>query len=251
MNMPALNLAQNKIVQRFDRAAEDYDAAADMQRRMAQHLVERVAKTNKIPNSVLDIGSGTGFVATMAAKAWPQAHIMALDASRAMLRQIRSKLPLARLIEADAAIFQPNHSFDLIFSNMALHWFKQPRAMLERWQGWLAPGGALHVALLVEGSFRSWQDLCARQNVANGLWPLPSADFAADFATAAEHQTISISYPSAKEFLHRLKIIGASSPRPGYRPISSSAMRRLLDVAPYPFAVNYEVLHLTIASATV
>jgi malonyl-CoA O-methyltransferase len=173
---------------------------------------------------------------------------MALDASRAMLYQVGSKLPFARLIEADAAMFETEHSFDLIFSNMALHWFRQPRAMLMRWRGWLAPKGELHVALLIEGSFQKWQDLCARENVANGLWPLPAFDFASDLASKIERQSISIDYASAEEFLRQMKVIGASSPRPGYKPLSSSAMRRLLEFAARPFVVNYEVLHITITA---
>jgi malonyl-CoA O-methyltransferase len=230
------------IAQRFDRAAENYDEAASMQAEIAKHLVEKVTRAGLQPNTVLDIGCGTGFVAEIAAQRWPRARITAIDSAPAMLKEMRRKIPEAFVIEGDIAerCFEPE--FDLILSSMALHWLSDPRAALEKWRRWLKPQGRLFVTVLLEGSFQEWRDLCAAQGLADGLWPMPRADFASGFAV--EDQSICVPYSSARDFLRRLKTIGAAAPRSGHRPFNPAIMRRLLARAPRPFSVTYRVLYI-------
>ena len=119
-----------------------------------------------------------------------------------------------------------------------------PHATLRRWQGWLKPSGSLYVALLVAGSFDEWRAVCRSEGIEDGLWLLPAADFANDLAAYRDVQTITVSYSSAQEFLQRLKTIGASTPRPGHKPLKASSMRRVLAHAARPFPVSYQVLYL-------
>jgi malonyl-CoA O-methyltransferase len=240
--MNATNLA---IARRFDRAAENYDEVASVQAQIAKHLVEKAIRhMPSSPATVLDIGCGTGFVAEAVAHRWPQAHITAIDQAPSMLAQAQRKIPDLQVIAGDIATAQFAPSFDLILSSMALHWLADPPAALIRWQKWLKPQGRLFVALLIEGSFQEWRDLCAASGIADSLWPFPRADFAKGLAAKTDLQEMSIAYASAENFLHRLKAIGACSPKPGAKPLATSLMRRLLDDAPQPFAVTYRVLYL-------
>jgi malonyl-CoA O-methyltransferase len=246
--MPASNLAHDMIAPRFDRAAAIYDEAAPVQEQIAARLVDRAARTAKTPAAILDIGCGTGFASMAAARFWPRAQITALDKAPAMLREIGRKLPAVRLIEGDATTLRLMPQFNLALSSMALHWFANPRDVLAHWRGWLKPGGVLHAALLIDGSFNAWRELCVKSGVADGLWPLPPADFADDLAPLSERETITADYPSAQKFLRRLKTIGAATPRPGYKPLTSPLLRHVLSRTPRPFSVGYEVLYLTIGS---
>ncbi len=231
------------IAQRFDEAAPHYDKAATLQAQVAERLIAWT-QTPKLPHNALDIGSGTGFVSQQLMRRWPMASLSALDISPSMLRAAQKKIRDLKIISGDAAPMDPAEKFDVVFSSMALHWLAQPLDVLKLWQGWLNPDGRLYVALLTEGSFKEWRDLCCASGLTDGLWPMPSTHFADDLATRVQRDLISISYPSASEFLHRLKNTGAATARPGHVPFSVPVMRRLMDAAPHPFTVSYEILYL-------
>jgi malonyl-CoA O-methyltransferase len=125
-----------------------------------------------------------------------------------------------------------------------LHWLPQPYEALQHWQNWLQPEARLYVALLTEGSFKEWRDLCRIAGLKDGLWPMPPANFAHDLAAHTKQEIISISYPTAGDFLHRLKSTGAATPRQGHMPFSIPMMRRLMTNAPRPFTISYEILYL-------
>jgi malonyl-CoA O-methyltransferase len=240
--MSLRNLAAERIAQSFDRAAQGYDRAASIQTEVASCLVQKATRVSPTPKNILDIGCGTGLVAKAAAQQWPDAALTAIDAAPAMLEEAKRKIPRLRVIEGDISERKFGPEFDLILSSMALHWLPDPRRALELWRSWLKPGGHLFAAALIEGSFQEWCDLCAAEGLTDGLWLFPTVDFAAGFDH--EEQSIRVSYLSVAEFLHRLKAIGANTPRPDHRPFDAASMRRLLARAPKPFAITYRVLYI-------
>lgn len=238
----------NIITNPFDKAASTYDHATPVQAQVAQRLVSRAAPQPMQSPHILDLGCGTGFVAEAAVKRWPMAAVTALDQSAAMLQQAQTKIPGLQTILGDASRIQMDQKFDVIFSSMMLHWLPNPYEALRRWQGWLKPQGRLYVALLTEGTFQEWRDLCLTANIVDGLWPMPRVDFANMLLSNLEQQSIEVSYTSAHEFLRRLKIIGATTPRPDHTPLSAPILRRLLKKAPQPFIATYRVLYIEIQS---
>jgi malonyl-CoA O-methyltransferase len=246
--MPAYSTA-HQIAERFDRAADSYDKAARVQAQIAERLVQRAAqKLSQPPQTILDIGCGTGLVAEEVARHWPQAQITAIDQAPAMLAQVKRKLRHVQVLAQDIGAAQLTPEFDLILSSMALHWLLNPLAALLAWKNGLRPRGRMHVAVLVEGSFQEWRDLCEAEGLQDGLWPVPKENFTAGFASAAEQEIVRIDYQSARDFLDHLKIIGAATPRSDHRSFGIKAMRRLLDRAPQPFTVTYKVLYLELSS---
>jgi malonyl-CoA O-methyltransferase len=214
-----------------------------LQAQVARQLVQNaIRRSPQPPQDVFDLGCGTGLVAEMVARRWPEARITAVDNAPVMLERARRKIPHLRVIADDIASCSFTSAFDLAFSSMALHWLPKPRTALENWMKGLKPRGCLFAALLTEGSFEEWRSLCAAENLDDGLWPLPRADFADGFMT--EMQTLRVDYPSAKDFLYRLKATGASTPRPGHRPFKPAILRNLLAGAPVPFTVTYRVLYI-------
>lgn len=233
-----------KIVRDFDEAAGSYDGEAPLQAQVAVQLVCKASGSLTNPESILDIGTGTGLVAVALREKWPNTELTAIDTSPRMLRLAEQKVEHLRTIRGDATTMELTRKFDAIFSSMMLHWLPDPADVLMRWQRWLKPNGKMFVALLTEGSFQEWRDLCRIYNVTDGLWKMPKPNFADILMPHSEQQAITITYPSAQAFLHRLKATGAATPHDNHEPIATIDMRRLLQGAAKPFPATYQVLYI-------
>ena len=235
------------VVGQFNRAAKTYDAAAVMQKQVAASLVAK-AQPASIPQHILDLGCGTGFVAGLAAKRWPDAHMAGLDASPAMLTQAQRRVPKLDVIEGDASQSVLPRRYDLIFSSMMLHWLINPAKHLRRWAGFLNPKGRLHVALLGADSFKEWRELCGVADVQDGLWPMPTSASLTYAGHELEVENHIISYASANQFLQTLKRTGAASARQGAKKMAVGKLRAILKKAPQPFLVTYQIIYISASS---
>ena len=237
------------VVQAFEQAAGTYDQLSQVQRAIARELVFRAAsESDHNPTTILDLGAGTGHVTEAASSQWPQAKITALDAAPAMLAALQGKFPGVTILCADAAAPELIGAYELILSSMMLHWLPDPRAALAHWRGFLAPGGRIHVAFPVEGSLCEWRDACRAAGLADGLWRFPPEDFAAGLSEKAVAKNFVTLYPDARAFLQSLKRTGAHRPRPGHRPESPAALRRLLATHPGAFTATFRIAFLTITA---
>ncbi|KAG1694957.1 Malonyl-[acyl-carrier protein] O-methyltransferase [Nymphon striatum] len=63
----------------FERAADTYDASAVLQKEIATRLSGRLDYIKHSPKTVLDVGSGTGFITQDLLKRYPKSSIIALD----------------------------------------------------------------------------------------------------------------------------------------------------------------------------
>ncbi|MEU3989397.1 class I SAM-dependent methyltransferase [Streptomyces platensis] len=116
----------------------------------------REATTGAAPGGVrrvLDIGSGPGVVSCLLARAFPDAEVVAVDATGALLERARDRA--ARLGLADRVHTQlaevPDGldalgGADLIWSSKALHHVGDQRAAVAALAGHLRPGGLLALA---------------------------------------------------------------------------------------------------------
>lgn len=98
----------------------DYLAFADERSRPAMDLLAHVPLT--VPALVYDLGCGPGNSTELLARRYPQAGIVGVDNSPAMLTAARAALPTARFIEADLATWRPPLAADLLFSNATYQW---------------------------------------------------------------------------------------------------------------------------------
>ncbi|MCW2316838.1 malonyl-CoA O-methyltransferase [Rhodoblastus acidophilus] len=236
---------EQKIVAAFDAAAESYDAWTEVQSAVARALVARAAADfARAPKTVLDIGAGTGHVTGFARANWPQAHIAALDAAPHMLARLKAKFPDVETIQADAAAYSGAARYDLILSSMALHWLADPVAALARWRGLLAPGGALHVAVPVQGSLQEWRNFLHKAGLEDSLWPFPAG------FPGAELAAFPARFDSALAFARSLKRSGAHTAAPDGRPLPAPALRKALTAHSGPFDVTFQVAFIRLAAAS-
>src|SRR5690606_1439182 len=93
MNLPGGPVFDARPVRRaFSRASAGYASAAELQRDIEARLLESLDYLDdRVPEVVLDVGSGPGHAAQAMRRRWPKARIVALDLSLPMLRQARPR----------------------------------------------------------------------------------------------------------------------------------------------------------------
>jgi trans-aconitate 2-methyltransferase len=172
------------------------------------------------PQTVVDLGCGTGNVARILAARWPRARIVGVDNSAQMLAVAKASTAGGtqhEWIHADLADWAPREPVAVVFSNAALHWHDDHAALFPRIFGWVAPGGMLavqmpdqyaapsHVALAAVVSSERWRDrlepLLRRSPVA------PAASYyrlLAANATVVDAWTTEYLHvlPPAEDFVH-------------------------------------------------
>jgi trans-aconitate 2-methyltransferase len=115
---------------------------ADERTRPARDLLAAVALAS--PVRIVDLGCGTGTSTRLLAARWPDADTLGLDSSPEMIEAAeRTPVAGARYGVADIAAWAPEHAYDLIFTNAALHWVPDHLDLLPAWLAALRPGGRL------------------------------------------------------------------------------------------------------------
>ena len=143
----------------FGRAARSYADASALQREVEGWLLESLMYLDdRVPDTVLDVGSGLGGAARAMRERWPKARIVALDAALPMLRAqapargrgLLAGLGMGRDVDrvcADAAALPlADDSVDVLFSNLCLQWTGDLAAVFAGFRRVLRPGGLLLVS---------------------------------------------------------------------------------------------------------
>ncbi len=217
------------VARAFGRAA-DYDAHAAIQREAARRLADRVAALPLPPAPrVLEIGCGTGLLGAALVDRLANARWLMTDLAPAMVERARTRFagrPEINFAVMDGEAPGVAGRFDLIVSSLAMQWFADLPASVERLRGLLAPGGWIAFATLAAGSFAEWR-------AAHGDLPAGTPDYPDRQALAAIGLDVSIEtlidrHADAREFLHSVKAIGAGTPRRGYRPLTPAQLHAVM-----------------------
>lgn len=118
-----------------------YDAFAQARSRPARDLAAAIAYAS--PETVVDVGCGSGLSTAELRSRWPHATILGFDTSRAMVDTARARVPTAEFQVEDARAWTPHRPVDVIFSNAVLHWIPDVEPTLHRLVAPLEPGGVL------------------------------------------------------------------------------------------------------------
>ena len=122
-----------------------YTRFEDERTRPAAELLARVPLD--APRLAVDLGCGPGNSTALIAARFPDAEVIGLDTSPAMLESARARLPGLSFALADAATWVPERAPDLIYANAVLQWLPDHATLLPRLFGLLAPGGVLAVQM--------------------------------------------------------------------------------------------------------
>lgn len=90
---------------------------------------------------IVDLGCGPGNSTELLARRFPDADILGIDSSQAMLEAARRRLPEARFERGDIGALGDIGRFDLVFTNAALQWVPDHARLLPALFALTAPGG--------------------------------------------------------------------------------------------------------------
>jgi trans-aconitate 2-methyltransferase len=96
---------------------------------------------------VVDLGCGPGNSTELLIARFPEAEVIGLDSSPAMLQQARERLPRGTFVQADLATWVPQEPTDLLFANAVFQWVPNHEAVLARLLQALPTGGVLAVQM--------------------------------------------------------------------------------------------------------
>ncbi len=204
---------------RFERAARTYAAAARLEEEIGARMLERLDYVRLAPGRILDAGSGPGREAARLARRYPGAAIVRVDFSLAMLRLGRRRFfEKKRGVCADLAQlpFAPG-AFDLVWSNMALHWAPDPAAWLREFARVLAPGGLALFSSLGPDTLKELRAAAGARHVHEFLDMHDLGDLlvaAGLTAPVMDMEMLTLAYRSGAALLADLKATGQTSARP-------------------------------------
>lgn len=140
----------------------------DARLRPALELLAHVSTA--APNLVIDLGCGTGHITLRLAERWPDATVVGVDQSAAMLVEARAADVAGRVhwIEAELSGWVPGAPVDVLYSNSALHWLDDHDEMFPRLVSWLSPGGIL--AVQMPRNFPEPTHTCIDEVARSGPW---------------------------------------------------------------------------------
>ena len=122
--------------------AETYDVVSDPQFSWGMEVLGRLELAGA--ESAIDAGCGSGRVTAELVKRLPDGHVLAADASQAMIEEARKRLGArADYLVADLVELEVAEPVDLVFSTATFHWIPDHDRLFQRIRAALRPGGRL------------------------------------------------------------------------------------------------------------
>ena len=196
----------DKIARQFSQAARHYQEHDKVQRLSAQRLRASMSPVGRL----LDIGCGPGTEFSTS----PQlTQVIGLDIAPGMLSQMQASFPAYQALCGDAqALPLVDASLDSIYSNLALQWCGDIKAVISELARVLKPGGQCHLAIVVDGSLAELDALGLRVNAFEDAQTV--LDGFSDAHWQIDHQTVEalqVHFDSLRTLLYSIKGVGASA----------------------------------------
>jgi malonyl-CoA O-methyltransferase len=214
-----------------------------LRREVAERMFERLQLVRLKPSRILDAGCGSGTDLTMLQSHFPEAHVLGIDASPALLataqaehqaaqssmnRLLTKWLP-ARIgagLNAGPSLACADfsqvplglHAVDLIWSNLALHWHPQPDRVFAEWRRILKVDGLLMFSCFGPDTFRELREAFAGvgRDTTQLLPFVDMHDFGdmlvnAGFSTPVmDMETITVTYESVEKLMNDVRAWGGN-----------------------------------------
>jgi malonyl-CoA O-methyltransferase len=232
-----------------------------LRREIAARMVERLGLIRLSPHRVLDAGCGEGQDLLGLQQAYPDAQLLAVDASAAMLaeaaacgarsrstlQQLMARLPgvrtttqhTAALACADfARLPLAPASIDCIWSNLALHWHPQPHKVLQEWARVLRTDGLLMFSSFGPDTFMEVRDAFDAAGLRDRVLPFVDLHDYGDMLVSAgmatpvmDMEKLTLTYTSSARLFADLRAFGGNPLLAAPRGLESPRRWRRLEKA--------------------
>ncbi len=145
--MSSSHVDQRQVRRNFSRAAATYEQHDALQQEVQTLLVDRLGFYLEAPERVIDVGAGTGRGTALLRKRYPKAQVVAMDLALPMLRAAKKHVswlkPFQRVCAEATSLPLPDHSVDVLHSNLCFQWIDDLPALFGECVRVLKPGGLL------------------------------------------------------------------------------------------------------------
>ncbi len=226
------HIDKGRVRASFNRAANTYDAAAVLQKRVREEMLSRLDLVNIKPKAILDAGCGTGHGSFALQKRFSNANIVSLDLAFNMLQQTKLQRPwlqkcLQKMLHQQHLLCADienlpiaSNSMGLVWSNLAVQWCNDLDGAFSELARVLQPEGLLMFSTFGPDTLKE-----LRAATTNGhthvsrfidMHDIGDALIRAGFSTPVldvEHYTLT--YDDVKSVMIDLKSIGAHNATAG------------------------------------
>lgn len=132
----------------FNRKAKEYDEYATVQKVLLLEMEELLSQT-QTPESILELGAGTGLLTRRLCQTFPLSHVIATDHAEKMIQEGAKRTPQATWKNIDA--WGVEHTpVDLLISASLLQWAPAPQAYFSQWHSLLTKEGRMIHGFYIE-----------------------------------------------------------------------------------------------------
>ena len=205
----------SKIRSTFNDAASNYDDNAFLQSEIANRLAEKLKVISIKPQTIIDLGSGTGLLSNKTAEMFPNANLICVDfAQQSLLKNSQNLKVCANAYELPFA----SNSVDFIVSKLMMQWCPDLKALFNECFRVLKPEGLILFTTFGPDTLkelkRSWSvvDNSAHVNDFIDMHDIGDQMLQSGFQSPImEMENITLTYEKVLDLMHDLKSIGAQN----------------------------------------
>jgi malonyl-CoA O-methyltransferase len=153
----------------FNKASATYDSVCHLQKTTGRRLLSLIKEIRENFPHIIDLGCGTGLVTEQISTTFSHQALHAIDSANQLLEIANARLqqPNTLVYEADfEQPLEPTILFDLVFSNLALHWAKDINHVFNHISKFTNAEGILAFSIPLQGTFCEFPPTLAKRDFA-------------------------------------------------------------------------------------
>ena len=205
----------SKIRNTFNTASSNYNDNAFLQNEIANRLAEKLKVISIKPQTIIDLGSGTGFLSEKTAKIFPNSILVCVDfAQQSLLENSQNLKVCANAYKLPFA----SNSVDFIVSNLMMQWCPDLTTLFNECFRVLKPQGLFLFTTFGPDTLkelkRSWSVVDSSAHVNNfiDMHDIGDQMLQSGFQSPImEMEKLMLTYEKVVDLMHDLKAIGAQN----------------------------------------
>ena len=205
----------SSIRNNFNSASSNYDDNAFLQNEIANRLAEKLKVISIKPQTIIDLGSGTGLLSNKTVEIFPNANLVCVDfAQKSLLKNSQNLKVCANAYELPFA----SNSIDFIVSNLMMQWCPDLKTLFNECFRVLKPEGLFLFTTFGPDTLkelkRSWSAVDSSAHVNNfvDMHDIGDQMLQSGFQSPImEMENITLTYEKVLDLMHDLKSIGAQN----------------------------------------